>query len=173
MKLDISRTLNNRVFSTTLIRTTKDDTDYAEERILEDDFGAVEIDAGGKFELLIYLDEVTGDLMLSKFNPDADTSNLDCVVHKFIKDSDNIKVEVGTEISHTRDAKQINSLELSKSKTRVATDMLAEFECRIFEVIIADRIKSGADKWCNYATTFETEEVEPIIIKAPCTGGVI
>lgn len=171
MKLDISRTLNNRVFSTTLIRTIKDDNDYVKERVYEDDFGAIEIDAGGKFELLIYLDNTTGNLMLEKYDPEADISDLDCVVHKFIKDSNNIKVEVGTEISYSKDAKQINALELSKSKTKVLTDMIAEFECRIFEIIIADKIRAEIDKWCKYTTTFETEQVEPIIIKAPCTGG--
>ena len=169
MKLDISRTLNNRIFSTTLIRTTKDDPDYTEERILEDDFGSIEIDAGGKFELLIYQEE--GEIKLGKYNQSSDISNLDCAVHKFIKDTDLIKVEVGTEITHTRDAKQINSLELSISKTRIIPDMVAEFECRIFEAIISSRITEGINTWCVYETKFETEDLEPIIISTPCLGG--
>lgn len=147
------RELKNKVFKTSIIRIAKQDDPCAEaEARLEDDFGAVSIEAGGKFEAAISKKD-------NKFEIEYDLETaVSKDVFKFAIDSKKIELLPSVIITYSCDSE--------KETIRKYTDLVlspleaAELKCRIFETVIESRIEAAIDEWKLQQTNFEEEEIE-------------
>lgn len=156
MKFDKIRSLKNNVFSTKLVRVEDDDQDCkVKEALLEDDFGYVEVQIGGRFEGEMTNEDDELFVALSEGKV-AKTSE----VLAFALPSSKVKLTMGTEISFTCDA--------NKEVSRIFNDKpvpalkIAEAKCRIFEQVMEKRIGEAIEAWKKQGTEFEQEILEPL-----------
>lgn len=157
MKFDKLRGLKNNVFSTTIVRVEDDDQDCkVKEALLEDDFGYVEVQVGGRFEGQI--SKANGSELFTIVKEGDKVKSSDVLA--FALPSSKVKLTMGTEISFTCDA--------NKEVSRVFNDKtvpalkIAEAKCRIFEQVIEERIGEAIAAWKKQGTEFEQEILEPI-----------
>lgn len=156
MKIDIERSLKNKIFTTSLIRVpVLDDACAEEEKQLEDDFGPVEVEVGGKFEAI-----VTKELDHLKFTPVLTTTSAEDRLKanfKFSLSSNKVILKERAQMSYS-----CNALDESIRKHEdMIIDPLraAEEKCKLFEAIIKERIELAVAEWKAQQTTFEKEEV--------------
>lgn len=156
MKFDIQRSLNNKVFTTSIIRIpVLDDACAEEEKILENDFGPVEVEVGGKFEAI-----VTKELDHLKFTPVLSTTSSEDRLKanfKFSLDPKKVILKERAEIAYSCNA--LNE-SLRKHEDRLIDPLrAAEEKCKVFEAVIKERIELAVAAWKAQQTNFETEEV--------------
>ena len=154
MKFDKLRGLKNNVFSTKLVRVEDDNQDCkVKEALLEDDFGYVEVQIGGRFEGII-----TGDGV--ETSSTALEGKKSSEVLAFALPSSKVKLTMGTEISFTCDAnKEVSRI---NKKQKVPALKIAEAKCRIFEKVMEKRIGEAIEAWKKQGTEFEQEILEPL-----------
>lgn len=147
------RELKNKVFKTSIIRVAKQDDPCVEaEARLEDDFGPVSIEAGGKFEAAISKKD-------NKFEIEYDIKTAESKnVFKFAIDSKKIELLPSVVITYSCDSeketiRRYTDLELSPLEA-------AELKCRIFEAAIESRIEIAINEWKLQQTDFEEEKIE-------------
>ena len=152
MKFDKLRGLKNNVFSTKLVRVEDDNQDCkVKEALLEDDFGYVEVQVGGRFE-----GTITGDSVDVSLESKVKKSE----VLAFALPSSKVKLTMGTEISFTCDANKEVSRIFNEQK--VPALKIAEAKCRIFEKVMEKRIGEAIEAWKKQGTEFEQEILEPL-----------
>lgn len=157
MKFDIERSLKNKVFTTALVRTpVLDDACAEEEKQLEDDFGPVEVEVGGKFEAI-----VSKDSDHLKFTPVLSTTSEEerkKANFKFSLSSNKVVLKEKAQIVYSCDAMQ----ESIRKHEYMLIDPLraAEEKCKLFEAVIKERIELAVAEWKAQQTTFESEDVE-------------
>ena len=152
MKFDKLRGLKNNVFSTKLVRVEDDNQDCkVKEALLEDDFGYVEVQVGGRFE-----GTITGDSVDVSLESKVKKSE----VLAFALPSSKVKLTMGTEISFTCDANKEVSRIFNEQK--VPALKIAEAKCRIFEQVMEKRIGEAIEAWKKQGTEFEQEILEPL-----------
>jgi hypothetical protein len=152
MKFDKLRGLKNNVFSTKLVRVEDDDQDCkVKEALLEDDFGYVEVQVGGRFEGVITPDGVDIESVHGKKTSE---------VLAFALPSSKVQLTIGKEISFTCDANK----EVSRifNEIQVPALKIAEAKCRIFEEVMEKRIGEAIEAWKKQGTEFEQEILEPL-----------
>lgn len=159
MKFEKSRLLRNNVFSSTINRVEDDNQDcILEEKTLENDFGPVQIDMGGKFEAVIEKDE---DKL--KITPIV-SSNAESIGakanFKFSLPMNKVSLLMGTSLNFSCDSCQ----EVSRvfDELKLSPQKAAEFKCLMFEEIILDKIKVAIEKWKSNKTNFESEILDPV-----------
>ena len=152
MKFDKLRGLKNNVFSTKLVRVEDDNQDCkVKEALLEDDFGYVEVQIGGRFEGVITPDGV--DITSTEGKKSSE-------VLAFALPSSKVQLTMGTEISFTCDAnKEVSRL---FNEVQVPALKIAEAKCRIFEQVMEKRIGEAIEAWKQQGTEFEQEILEPL-----------
>lgn len=152
MKFDKLRGLKNNVFSTKLVRVEDDNQDCkVKEALLEDDFGYVEVQIGGRFE-----GTITGETVDVSLESKVKKSE----VLAFALPSSKVKLTMGTEISFTCDANKEVSRIFNEQK--VPALKIAEAKCRIFEKVMEKRIGEAIEAWKKQGTEFEQEILEPL-----------
>lgn len=152
MKFDKLRGLKNNVFSTKLVRVEDDNQDCkVKEALLEDDFGYVEVQVGGRFE-----GTITGETVDVSLESKVKKSE----VLAFALPSSKVKLTMGTEISFTCDANKEVSRIFNEQK--VPALKIAEAKCRIFEKVMEKRIGEAIEAWKKQGTEFEQEILEPL-----------
>ena len=98
MKFDKLRGLKNNVFSTKLVRVEDDDQDCkVKEALLEDDFGYVEVQIGGRFEGVVTPDGVDTSSETLEGKKSSE-------ILAFALPSSKVQLTIGKEISFTCDA---------------------------------------------------------------------
>ena len=148
MKFEIHRELKNKHFISTVKRViVADDPNMEEEARLQNDFGAVEIDAGGTF------------LGYVKKEDDKYTVSLETVEESFplkfalyknvLSLADN--VEIKFDCDSTREADFI----ADDKKTVIPALKMAELKCEIFELVIEKRIEQAVENWKKQKTDFQ------------------
>ena len=152
MKFDKLRGLKNNVFSTKLVRVEDDNQDCkVKEALLEDDFGYVEVQIGGRFE-----GTITGETVDTSLEGKVKKSD----VLAFALPSSKVKLTMGTEISFTCDANKEVSRIFNEQK--VPALKIAEAKSRIFEKVMIKRISEAIEAWKKQGTEFEQEILEPL-----------
>lgn len=159
MKFETQRKLKNNIFYTKISRVSEDDQDcIIKEQQLEDDFGYVEIEAGGVFEAKITKDEHQ-DLVVTPVTSKAKAKEAE-VNFKFSLPSKKVKLLLNVEIPFSCDATQEASREfLEKTLSGLK---IAEHKCKIFEAVILDRIELAINAWKAKHTNFEEEILEAV-----------
>ena len=152
MKFNKSRNLSNKVFSVSIERTNKNDSNYNAERILEDDFGSVQIDIGGRFYVAYVEDEgiITAHPVFN-YEESVWVDSLD----KYIIDTNIVSLTVGAKIQYQCDAKQLNKIQFALGN--ISPIKIAENRCIAFEAIIEDRINKAVELWKENQSDFEQE----------------
>lgn len=147
------RNLKNKVFSTSLVRVPEQDDPCAEiEKVLEDDFGPVEVEAGGKFEA--YVTKVEGQKP-TYAKPTAEDK--DGLLFKFALDPKKIPLVAKAEISYSCDSEKETPRKTEKGLVITPLE-IAELKCKIFEETVKERITAAVQDWKAKQTNFETEE---------------
>jgi hypothetical protein len=154
MKFDKLRGLKNNVFSTKLIRVEDDNQDCkVKEALLEDDFGYVEVQIGGRFEGVVTPDGVDTSSETLEGKKSSE-------ILAFALPSSKVQLTIGKEISFTCDANK----EVSRifNEIQVPALKIAEAKCRIFEEVMEKRIGEAIEAWKKQGTEFEQEILEPL-----------
>lgn len=164
MKFKTIRLLKNKVFSTSINRVIDpEDPNTATEKQLEDDFGLVEIDAGGKFEA--YVSKVAG--AKPAFNLIASTPVVAGeFLFKFALNPAKTPLTDIVKISYSCDAEKETGRR-DTLNTVISPLEIAQLKCEIFEKVTKDKIEEAIEAWKAQTTTFE-EEVIPVF-EAPLT----
>ena len=158
MKFQKVRVLKDNMFTTRINRVEDDSQDCVlEERVLENDFGPVVVEVGGKFEAIITKDD---DKL--KFTPitSVNAEQANRANFKFAIPTSKTPILMGTKIEFSCDAKE--------ESTRVYEDIAltplkaAEIKCKVFEAVMLDRIESSINDWKANKTDFESEILDPV-----------
>ena len=158
MKFKTTRILKDNVFKTKIARVAiLDAIDAAEEARLEDDFGPVAVEIGGKFEAFVSKDVTSGKLT---FEPILSTTLPDIAAKanfKFAMSTMKVQLISTVAINYQCDSK----LETQRKfeDIEVSTLSAAEQKCKLFEAVVLDRIKLAVAEWKLQQTNFETEIV--------------
>lgn len=159
------RSLKDKVFGTKIVFV-----DYGErdsiggvsktEKELEaqliDDFGAPEVELGGEF--VGYVKLSGKDLSVSI--DDSKASDHDKIT--FVLSSSKAIVKEGFEAPLLVDAKKTPAHK--DTHATLTQEQTAEVRCKIFEDIIVDRLCRAVDSLKAKLTTFETEDIDEVII---------
>lgn len=159
MKFEKVRLLRNNVFSTSINRVEDDNHDCVlEEKILENDFGPVQIDIGGKFEA--YVEKHEEALKITPITSKNQSSLGSKANFKFSTIPNKVSLLMGANINFTCDS----TTEASRTyeELKLSPQKAAEFKCKMFEDIILDRIEVAIEKWKANKTEFETEILDPV-----------
>ena len=160
MKFKKERKLQDNVFTSKIVRIEDEFQDCVlEDRVLENDFGPVSVEAGGKFEAIVEKDGSTGGLVFKAITS-ANKSEADKANFKFALAPAKTVLLMGTSIDFSCDARE----EASRTYESLTLTPLkaAEFKCKIFEEVILDRIKLAIEDWKVNKTDFETEILDPV-----------
>ena len=160
MKFEKLRKLENNVFTSKIVRVEDENQDCVlEDKVLENDFGPVCVEAGGKFEAIVTKDSHSGKLkfeaLTSKNSGKADQVNL-----AFAKTKNKVSLLMGTALEHSCNAKEETSREFEG--VVLTAKQVAEMQCKIFEEVILDRIEVAIEEWKANKTDFETEILDPV-----------
>lgn len=157
MKFEIERSLVNKVFTTSVVRVPViDDACAEEEKTLENDFGPVEVEVGGKFEAI-----VSKEVDKLKFTPVLSaTEELERkkANFKFSLNPQKVTLKENAIITFSCDA--INESERTYEDLKVDPLKSAEEKCKLFEAVIKERIELAVAAWKAQQTTFETDKPE-------------
>ena len=162
MKFEIERNLKNKIFTTSVVRVPViDDACAEEEKNLEDDFGPVEIEVGGKYEAVVSKEQGLNETYHLKFTPilpSAEKSKETKANFSFSLPAQKVILKEKAKITYSCDATK----ECVKSCEDMIIDPLraAEEKCKLFEAIVQDKIKTAVDTWKGQHTDFENEEVK-------------
>lgn len=157
MKFETNRTLKNKVFSTSLVRvSTQDDPCLETEKQLEDDFGSVQVDAGGKFE--VYVTKTANAKPTFSNTATTDTKTTGEFLFKFALDTKVVALVPKVELSYSCDAKQ-ESPRKDGNGLVIPVLEVAELKCEIFEALMRERISKAVASWKEQQTDFETVEI--------------
>lgn len=156
MKFDIERSLVNKVFTTSIVRVPViDDACAEEEKALENDFGPVEVEIGGKFEAIV---EKQVDAL--KFTPVLSTTEeLERKKANFKFSLNPQKVVIKENASITFSCNALNESARTYEDLQVDPLRSAEEKCKVFEAVIKERIELAVAAWKAQQTNFESEVV--------------
>lgn len=161
MKFEKLRSLKNHVFSTTIKRVEDDDQDcLLEEKVLEDDFGHVEVKVGGKYEAVIEKSEDDDSVKVTAVTSENREELASKINFKFSIKESKVALKMGVPLTFSCDAKEEISRVIGDIK--ISPLEIAEFKCHIFEDVTLDSIGQAIEVWKNKATTFEQDILDPI-----------
>lgn len=154
MKFNVLRDLTNKVFTSTVARVVvPNDADDIIEAKLENDFGAVKVEAGGLFEGFINKDSITG--LYSADLVSAGTVGVDSIAFKYALSPNEIAISSTTQIAFKSDAKLESPIKFDASND-IAALKVSELKCELFEKAIQKRIQDAVTAWKAETTTFES-----------------
>lgn len=145
MYFDTKKDLNNKIFKMEVVRKyVPDDAENIKEAQLEDDFGKIQIDAGGLF---VGYAEKTADKYTASL-----TESEGAVKIAFSLPKNIVTLEKDTSIAMSCDGSKEAALkEISALK-------VAELKCDVFALEIEKRINAAVEEWKAEITDFETKD---------------
>ena len=151
MKFETVRSLKNKVFNTSIVRVIEqNDPCLATEKQLEDDFGSVMVETGGKFEAYVTL-AVGAKPTFSKVAKSTPGEFL----FKFATDTIKMSLIPTVDIPFICDSEKESP---RKDALGIVINPLevAQLKCEMFESIIKERIAEAVVLWKTQTTDFET-----------------
>ena len=146
MLFEVFKNLENKVFSISVCRKNiKDSAENIKESQLENDFGLVEVEAGGLFVGYVKKNgEGTYEVSLEKSD---DAKEL-----KYALPNNPVKISKQTEITYSSDSTKEAKLE------DIPALKVSELKCDLFALTIKKRIEAAVEEWKGQVTDFETKE---------------
>ena len=146
MLFEVFKKLENKVFSINIYRKNiPDSAENIKESQLENDFGLVEVEAGGLFVGYVKKNgEGTYEVSLEKSD---DAKEL-----KYALPNNSVKISKQTEITYSSDSTKEAKLE------DIPALKVSELKCDLFALTIKKRIEAAVEEWKGQVTDFETKE---------------
>lgn len=146
MLFEVFKKLENKVFSINIYRKNiPDSAENIKESQLENDFGLVEVEAGGLFVGYVKKNgEGTYEVSLEKSD---DAKEL-----KYALPNNSVKISKQTEITYSSDSTKEAKLD------DIPALKVSELKCDLFALTIKKRIEAAVEEWKGQVTDFETKE---------------
>lgn len=146
MHFETLKDLKNKVFKIDVVRKyIPDDAENIKEAQLENDFGNIEVQAGGLFEGYVTKTDDKYVAAIGGTVPEGATPL------KFSLPENKVVILKDTKISQSWDATKESKLgDIPQIK-------VAELKCDLFALVLEDRLKKAAEEWKADVTDFETK----------------
>lgn len=147
MLFEVFKNLENKVFSISINRKNiPDSAENIKESQLENDFGLVEVEAGGLFVGYVKKNDVSSAYEVSLDKKDG-AKEL-----KYALPNNLVKISKQTEITYSNDSTKEAKLE------DIPALKVSELKCDLFALTIKKRIEAAVEEWKGQVTDFETKE---------------